>query len=51
MKVMAAYRALRVHGVQHLYHDSVVQTGETCCATDMTEYEKTNEKLCDISLT
>ena len=22
-----------------LYHDPVVQTGETCCASDMTEYE------------
>ena len=24
------------------FHDSVVQTGETCCAIDMTEYEKTS---------
>ena len=29
-----------MRGVQHLYHDPVVQTGETCCASDMTEYEK-----------
>ena len=29
-----------MRGVQHLYHDPVVQTGETCCASVMTEYEK-----------
>ena len=29
-----------MRGVHHLYHDPVVQTGEKCCATDMTAYEK-----------
>jgi len=28
-----------VHGVQHLYHDPVAQTGEIYCAIDMEEYE------------
>src|SRR5277367_911362 len=37
----SCFKALRVRErVQHLYHDPVVQTGETCCATDMTQYEK-----------
>jgi len=39
MKVVAAYRAPGVHGVQHLYHDPAVQAGETYCTIDMTEYE------------
>ena len=31
--------------VQHLlYHDPVVQTGEACCVTVMTEYEKGIQK-------
>ena len=28
------------HVQRLLYHDPVVQTSETCCASDMTEYEK-----------
>jgi len=40
MKVVAALSVICVHSVQHLYHDPVVQAGETCCAIDVTEYEK-----------
>ena len=29
-----------MRGVQHRCHDLVVQTGEICCASVMTEYEK-----------
>ena len=44
MKAMvAAFKCYVYNGVQHLYHDPVVQTGETCCAIDMTEYEKTEK--------
>ena len=40
MKVVAAIGATCTRSVQHLDHDPVVQAGETCCAIDMTEYEK-----------
>jgi len=39
-----------VRGAQHLYHGLVVQAGEICCASDMTQYEKGIKQAHNVNL-